>query len=127
MPDLTSLITRLSEATEGGRELDEAIGIWAGHKPTMRVGHELLGTDREVPRYCPNYSTSVGAALALIARKLPGCWWMIARGKMKVAEPEYGAILYFGEEPIGEGEHDAGPAMAICLALLRALEAQHAD
>lgn len=73
----------------------------------------------------PELTVSLDAATALVERVLPGAWYLIGMGKTRSTEPLYGAQIMFGSnEMLGEGEHDATLAIALCIALLRALEAR---
>lgn len=73
MTDLRALASRVEAATGPDRELDECIGMSLGPKRTMRVGHECLGNEREVPIYCPHYTASLDAAMTLVPEH---CVWI---------------------------------------------------
>lgn len=122
-----SLISRLEEATEGSRELDAEIGIAAGLAERRRHsfdGEEHIyelrdsGSTNEV--YWPDaFTTSIDAAVALVERLLGDeYWWIIERGRTRSAT--------IGRwNPSGEwyATRCATPALALCLAALKAMEA----
>lgn len=74
---------------------------------------------------------SIDAAVALCERVLPGCGWLIGRGRLKSSEPLYGATIHASDltdmaddmDEIGGGEGPS-PALALCAATLRALDAK---
>jgi hypothetical protein len=71
------------------------------------------------------FTGSIDAAVALVERLLPGAWYLIGKGKINAAEAMYGAQILFGsDEVLGDGESDATPAIALCIALLRALDSR---
>lgn len=138
---LPDLIARLEQAGEGSRELDgklaralgwhrveprftrnkkggwispdEFLGVYPDGAPVYGQHGTSLHTDP------PRWSTSCDAALALIGERLPGAVWRLGfdpdDGSMKAeivtAAPECRAV---------RANHDA-PAMALCLALLKAI------
>lgn len=68
------------------------------------------------------YTESIDAALTL---RPPGSWWIAGEGQTRPDEPLCGArILKGGAEDmiLGEGEHPTSPAIAMCIAALRARE-----
>lgn len=75
----------------------------------------------------------VGAYLdAALTLRPEGCWWLVGRGGVSDDEPEYGAqirrpavdgVLLDDDDVMGDGESDASPAAALCIAALRAREA----
>ena len=80
--------------------------LWEKPRP-WRLDHESL-------------TGSLDAAIALTERLLPGIWWVIAKGKTTLAEPMYGAQLFFGEhEEFAPGEGPT-PAIALLIATLKA-------
>lgn len=132
MPDNSvTLIQRLCEAEGASRELDAEIAWHIGWDATGSVGqkwrdhYESHKVDDDVSRAADNYgvpkfSSSIDVALTLVPE---GCWWIIAKGKVRPEEPFYGAQvrtgIMNGDEIIGEGEHDAAPALALCIAALK--------
>lgn len=110
--DIEDLLARLEAASEGGRALDKAIGRIAGtYKPPDRG--DPFGSS-------PPYTTSLDSAATLT----DGKWWTAGPGKTREDEPLYGAAIYkpvIGEpQLIASGEHDATPALALCIAALKA-------
>ncbi len=73
----------------------------------------------------PGYSTRLSPAVALIELLLPGQAYLLGRGKVRPAEPDFGCVIFpdgDGEgEPVGAGEDSGDLATAVVLALLRAL------
>lgn len=71
----------------------------------------------------PHYTASLDAALALVERVLPGWFPSIGqnihyghwRGSVRIVEETNGDITSF------DGEHRTSPALALCLAALKAL------
>ena len=140
---LSELISSLEAASEGSRELD-ALVFCAAHGHAFERWSELretgfiyrrpsgvsvcsLGED-EKP-----YTTSIDAAVALIERKLPG--WTLANlsqedDKTWFAElregflTSYRRVIHSSSEP-GRlpSARPPTPALALCIALLRALRA----
>lgn len=128
MRDLDWLIEKIEGLEGPSREVDlavaECLGAGLEHTPTSFTGKIAWPGDTKC-RPCPPYTTSFDAALALVDRLLPGAWYLIGKGKTRAAEPLYGAQIMFGsDDVIGEGEHDASLAIALCLALFRALQSQ---
>jgi hypothetical protein len=131
MSDFSDLIARLQSATEGSRELDALIAAATGWVLSGRSDH--VDDDKvhdiwrcgEVERYAPPEVTrSVDAALALIERKLPGNFVLV-----KSIESNPGEIIWNGKIESVNYElrawaNASTPALALCLALLRALPDQ---
>lgn len=137
---MSDLIARLEAAEEPSRELDTEIWLacvpgttrnqWSyTHVATGRLC-DINETRELQPDGCrrlvivPNYTASIDAALTLVP---DGMWWLIGAGRIRQKEPLYGAqILCHDPDPpytsdvIAEGEHDAGPAVALCIAALKA-------
>lgn len=67
-------------------------------------------------------TSSIDHATRLVDRAFPGIWWFLARGRVQLDEPLYGAQLMFGQEVLGKGEHHINQAMALCIALISTLE-----
>lgn len=72
----------------------------------------------------PPFTSSVNDALTLIP---DGLFWIIAKGVTRQDEPLYGAQLLMGSIVVAEGETDASPAAALCIAVLRWLARQSGD
>lgn len=132
---LEDLIERVEGATGPDREIEARLWclqegrefrkvIWSDYKypDGQKHWHSFRTNGGDVGCHSvPKFTASLDAALALCERVLPGVWWLIGRGKLTAAEPEYGAQLMFGEdEVLGVGEAPT-PAVALILALLRAL------
>lgn len=98
---------------------------WAHHKQARGMcGVQHSNGDLGLIWDSPEFTASVDAAIALAERVLPGCWYLLGKGKIRATEPLYGAqIMFGGDDVLGEGEHDFSPAIAICLAILRAIPA----
>ncbi len=117
MTPIDDLIGRLEAATEGSHELDGAIYRYLHPKRC-----EQYADDREIRHAwtCPQWTTSLDAALTLVGDK----WWTVGPGKTREAEPLYGAAIYepiVGEpQLIASGETNANPALALCIAALKA-------
>lgn len=140
MTDYASLIERLEKADGPDREIDAELAIVGlidatdarlpsaerdSHYPQSFVpGQYWTG---HAWRVADEYTSSLDAALGLVERKLPG-WVLVTSGKTALlVSPEY-------QEEIGAahraleyaGEEGATLALAVCLALLRALSEQRA-
>jgi hypothetical protein len=119
MSEHAELIARLEVAEGPSRDLDMEIAKLA--QGFGLPGSGLLG-------YLPYFTSSLDAALTLVPK---GMWWLIGLGKTRPKEPLYGAqILLHGPRPpynadvLAEGEHDANPAIALCIASLKARSAK---
>jgi hypothetical protein len=106
---MSELIERLTNATEGSRELDAEINL--------AVFSQLTFPEP------PHYTTSIDAALTLVPE---GCWWTLnASGYVNIWKPG-GNLL--DDEPISttwpadqdEAERKMSPAIGICIAALEA-------
>jgi hypothetical protein len=121
---LTELLERVERASGEDNDLDALIGIHlAGFKPTVRLGHELLGNERVVPANCPRYTASLDAALALVDRVLPG--WCKSAVDLR-PEPCEGYVWERGHVGNIQGKAPT-PALAVLAAMLRALGDGHAS
>jgi hypothetical protein len=144
MISLPDLLARVEAAEGPDRELDCRIacavdpglkGEWQVVKPPFydperyfsgQPGMDWIGYD--LLNNAPVYTASLDATLALVERVLPGCWYIIGKGKLKASEPLYGAQLLFGDsEVLGEGESDANLPLALLCALLKVLIAKETD
>ena len=150
MTDIATLIARLAAATGPDREIDLAIALALepegeiakitqdrrgfDGKPGMAwqiVGQSVCFEKFTADGRCtynggrplPAYTRSLDDALTLLPA---GTWWLMGAGQCRPDEPLYGAAvqravwLDDGPDPLGEGEHAANPALALCLACLRA-------
>jgi hypothetical protein len=127
--DLTGLIERVEKATGPDRYLDGA--IWKALHPQLADTNArdtagwLVGGDHAQATRAPEITASLDAALALVEEKLPGVYWHVARGKTRPDEPLFGAELVTTKgNQIAAVEHDHSAALALILALLRALQSQ---
>jgi len=102
---LSDLISRVEIATEGDRGLD-----WELHCLNGIEGVGSYGAH-------PSYTASLEAAVALCERMLPGKAWMTWVSFPKTVDEFYGAAI-----DDGENSYSKTPALALCLALLRALQ-----
>jgi hypothetical protein len=137
---LPDLITRLSEAKEGSRELDAAMGAtlrifasseppswvanWAGRfvaHPTRPGFVALEHTDGELGMNwrAEPVTTSVDAILALIEKRKPS--WV---GPINLHMAGSGQATLEPRDPCGLAIQAFGwtPALALCIALLTALQ-----
>lgn len=135
---LKTLIQRIEEAGGPDRELDLAIGLAIGGWELGRYtaegwfaeagGTMVRDHDGDIwPAHpgslYPALTESIDAALALVERCLPGQSLVIARGRLTPEEPLW-ACQFFSfdaRKVTAETEHEQAP-LAICLALLRALQ-----
>lgn len=125
---LTELEAKLAAATAPSRELDvaiaEAIGYWRG--PLDDSMRQLIINEKEAacdecgqgdkyvfPNEC--YTSSIDAAVALCEAKLPGGYWEVR------CNPFAGVRITGGSRPLIWVQKAASPALALCLAVVRAL------
>ena len=113
---LSDLIAKLEAASEGSRELDALVWVAATGSTFSHLA-ENAHLDR--------VTTSLDAIVALIERKLPGRAWMLSSPDKLLSHP-----LCQGEVAEGEFSFETTkgcaptPALALCIAFLRALQAQ---
>lgn len=135
MTDLAQLIDLLETESEGGRELDREIMLLVGD--AREVDHcTFYGPDERVWYFgeyehetdqppLPYLTSSLDAIVALIARKLPGWSW----GVSGALSPTCTGLLY-EPAPTATGYRTKRradgktPPLALCIAFLRALQAQ---
>lgn len=137
--DLSGIIDRLEKATKPNRYDDCHLWVVAkGGDARMVVcdsSEKSFVWERGIDgmwiravvefRDVPKYTASVDAAIALAERVLPGCFYLIGKGKTRHDEPPFAAQILFGtDEVLGEAETDASLPIAICLATLRALQSK---
>lgn len=126
----SDLIAKLEALDGPSREMDlsiaECFGAGLEHTPTKLTGKIAWQGDTKC-RPCPPYTRCLTAVTELTERAFPGIFYHIAKGRLSAREPLYGAQLLFGSDDVlGEGEHNATPAIALVIALLRAKEARDA-
>lgn len=119
------LIARLEAATEGSRELDEAIAehLLKARSPVRLVGQSERETSIRVFEYpdmsigsALRYTTSLDAAMTLIsAADWDGLDWEI-----KTAPHRHGAIARIIDMETTYRAEAATPALALCIAALKA-------
>lgn len=144
MRDLADLIARVEGASGPDRELDADLHLAFGQAPNEHYNRPwrhpiLLSEEHRRPglleyveisgvsaRPAPIYTASIDAALALMERCLPGLVLVmrrLANGLWQVDE----AWIYNGPHDATDFDVDSSPrpgALAILLALLRALQSQ---
>lgn len=117
MADLAALIERLEKLTCPDREVDDLIG--AAVFRTEPVGPFSPGS--KVDKRLPRYTASLDAVIALVERELPGWHWNVGEFptvRAQLAQPvetKFGPGIGIRADTTG-----ATPAIALCLALLRA-------
>lgn len=108
---MSNLTQRLEAATCGERELDAELAF--------RFMPGFVRGRSNDAAYAPSFTTSLDAALALVERCLPGWRWAVGvYGTGYQAALDSGGVFnqFHSEAPT--------PALALCLALIRALEPQ---
>lgn len=126
MTDIPTLISMLEKAEAGGRELDahlfayvnggrihwisETSGELVWEKPIDGFWIRRPSHLKKMPRY----SQSLDAAVALVARLLPGWNWWLGRIGRAAVDRKNPHSRFEAINPI--------PAIALCLAALKALE-----
>lgn len=135
-PAVLDLIERLEKADRGSRELDA--WVWCAFNDA--VPHRLTDSDRAliyVPRSGKGMrressfdfvTTSLDAALALAERVLPGLAWSMGQNVHHRHWIAYALGLDAGGLPV-EPTHGSAPtpALALCIAVLRATTPAEAD
>lgn len=123
-----TLIEKLEAADGPSRELDAEIhdALHSSHMAfnSGNQGWKVLAGDPRSPTReyfeLPAYTSSLDAAVALVERVLPEVEFDI-NGYRKF----YSAVVYTGGGPQNEvGAQGKHPALALCIALLKALEAR---
>lgn len=149
MTDYTALREiekRLSEATKADRELDfwiaRATGIEEASEPDLEFVHFTSNGEFELnfaggkrgwlgTHVIHRYTASLDAAVALCERVLWGRGLLIGKGRTRPSEPLWGVQILASDENeeqrempvLAEAEANA-PALALCLAIVRALLAK---
>jgi hypothetical protein len=117
-----SLIQKLRDATGGSRELDHEllISLGAHHEEDWCDEYYFDG----MRFYGDNPTQSLDAIIGLIEEKLPGWRWAVSEGARATLQ-KGPAALSRGSIPLNE-KHKSAP-IALCLALLSALEGETHD
>lgn len=134
----TELIERLEAASVGSRELDREIMVLIGG--AQQVSEAIFYGPGETVWYCGDYedsavdvplpyvTTSLDAALALAERVLPGWTWDIAGPREPITGTDDGrpsaALRLDADRPSLRIGTATTPALALCIAILRAVAAQ---
>lgn len=129
-PSVERLIERLESASAGSRALDEAIAteIWGPPKPSGNVGHSrtLVWWDRGVGRsIAPEFTVSLDDALTLIP--LAANTWFLELSSTPLGAE---ASVQRNYVQAGHWSHEGkapSPALAMCIAALRARQASPPD
>ncbi len=124
---MSDLIERLEKATGPDREIDAALVkalcpdalvsqyLASDEEPSVFHAQSLGISDRsDVPRY----TASLDAALTLVERALPGTEWAVST----LYGVNHAEVDMNGEEPV-TARDAATPAIALCLATMKALSA----
>lgn len=116
---MTDLIERLSAATEGSRDLSDEVLVACGWKERHDRLWETPDKEWCHPDDRPNPTVSLDDALRLVPEG-----WIAYLEVCPAPYPSYATILY---EPRNKWHGEAATApLALCIAILRAKEAQRA-
>lgn len=133
MTDLSPLIEKIEAAEEGSRELDVEIAKHLGGairwSTTVGTRYQVLWPEAEFSQGddinelpdVPFYTTSIDAIVGLIEREFPGGGWAVneevngawAKVQPFTQGPTYKAVTLSSQ-----------PALALCAAFLRAVQAK---
>ena len=123
---LRDLLERVERATEGSRDLDDAIdALLFPTEPGRTFDGVTPIPDGWGSGFGPAYSASVDAALALIGRVLPGGW--VGFQANRVTDPQRAWSAWLEVFPDKAKDYDTferqapTPALALCAALLAAM------
>lgn len=124
------LIERLEAAGEGSRELDWEVDIASGYVPKSYV--EIGGTYESWRAHTLGATRSLDAALALAERVLPGFKIAVVKDDGPEDGPKFRwsaqVARYSLSGPVGRGDWWFGvsdtPALALCIAILKARATQ---
>ena len=114
MAEWLTLIERLEKLDGPSREVDAL--IWCVEAPEM-VDILPHWSEEQQEEIVPRFTGSLDEAVELVERMMPGWWWQISAGG--------------GDSPLGfvgqpdctaEAHQGSNPAIALLLALLKALE-----
>lgn len=116
---LSELIEKLEGASEGSTELSweiatRVVGLTSHEYPLWMRTDSFDGKDGAI---CPTppYTTSIDAALSLVPE---GCWWNAG------CEDDFTPVASVFGPGIHLHEFGATPALALCIAALRALSSR---
>lgn len=132
---IAELIERLEKAEGPDREIDQALWEAVTGECTHRNTHFVYLENDERELECSDcgadtygkdkwsgLTSSLDAALSLVERKLPGVHWSVSNAAVK---PRANVWMPQPTRPImGPYSSGATPALAVCLALLRALSTE---
>ena len=130
-----TLIERLSKLEGPNRRLDHEMHILFfvpdDKKDTVEWNHYgsyswSPSPDQVMIDKVPAYTVSVDAAIALAERVLPGCDWTVSRNR-RHDKPFSEVILSVKHGRSGYCGLGTSPAIALCIAILRAKEAIHGE
>jgi hypothetical protein len=114
---MRDLIAQMEAATGPDGDIDRLISHHVVYPSSPPSYLALSLRDRWT---VPAYTASIDAALTLVP---DGLGRMSGKGRTRDDEPLYGCILYADEgkgEAVAQAETDAGEAICICIAALRA-------
>lgn len=124
---LSPLIEKLKAAEAGSRELDAEIAKALGQPHGMR--EEVDVESRTIIEWdCTGrYTTSLDAIVALVEEKLPGHHWSVSRQceYPALAGRDHRFAAFVGNYGTPKRAEGPTPALALCIALLRAMEARN--
>ena len=117
---MDDLLKRLEEATEGSRELDAEIGETLGIEPAWYGPYGYYDAAKDAPREHEHYTTSLDAALTLVPEGWD--WAIVSDDQASVYRRKKSSGGY--EEIFDSPVEAATPALALCVASLKAIEAR---
>lgn len=129
---LTDLIAKLEAAAEGSRALDRQVALAAGVL-FLDDGNRLYALDRDdggrvygglgEDILIRPFTTSLDAIVALIERKLPGKVGDLVHDARAAVSRDHALHIRFWK-PDTDGSYTTALALALCIALLSALQLQ---
>ena len=111
-----TLIERLESAEQGSVKLDGMVWYHVVEAAGLGGKHDMDGR-------WPHYTTDLSAAVALVERVLPGWDWRVSPCRAIIDKD--GVDPMYGGDGTSETEYSgysAAPALALCIALLKALK-----
>ena len=122
------LALRIEAATEGGQEIDWAIGFATGWRRQNYEGFDMIvdwegNMFREHPgAIWPSVSESLDAITSLIGEKLPGFEWTVRLYARSFLNKAFASVFVRGEgADKAFDSHAKTPALALCAAFARAM------